>query len=103
MITRGEVDFAAWRKRKDKRESGSLSSMFRAQAEAAAKPRHKKFDYVDPVEDMDKGLLEVPMTNLYQMKFHEMKVEKGVYTIGSAAYDNNDKPTDKTNSQKAQK
>ena len=36
--------------------------------------RPKKFDYVDPVDDVRKRV--VPMANLHLMKFHETKVER---------------------------
>lgn len=97
MIQRGEVDFAAWRKRRQKRETSGVASFFK---QTTLKPKNKKFDYLDPVEDMNKSLLEVPMTNLHQMKFHEMKVER---EVSSSLKGEKEKPVDKPMGDKTQK
>ena len=64
LISKGEVDYASWRKRKAARE----------QRERDKVKRPKRFDYVDPVDDPTRRV--VPMANLHLMKFHETKVER---------------------------
>ena len=38
--------------------------------------KRKKFDYIDPVDDVNLAVRNTPMANLHQMKFHEIKVER---------------------------
>lgn len=83
LIAQGDVDFAHWRKRKIAREEAKratqASNMNISEAsnrKAKRSFKKKKFDYVDPVEDMNRAVKATPMVNVHQMKFHEMKVER---------------------------
>ena len=64
LISQGDVDYAAWRKRKVAREARERGKV----------KRPSQFDYDDPVDGVRKRV--VPMANPHLMKFHETKVER---------------------------
>ena len=81
LIHKGDVDYAAWRKRKAEREDKLASSNVGIsgikQQRAKRSFKTKRFDYIDPVDGgNNRALRDIPMANLHQMKFHEMKVER---------------------------
>ena len=82
LISQGDVDYASWRKRKVQRlerEQDKLGA--RGAAMSALKnqktKRSQKFDYVDPVDDVARLERNAGLANASQMKWHEMKVERG--------------------------
>ena len=82
LISQGDVDYASWRKRKQQRLEREQDKVgARGAAMSALKnqktKRSQKFDYVDPVDDVARLERNAGLANTSQMKWHEMKVERG--------------------------
>ena len=116
LVSEGEIDHAAWRKRKQAREekrkqmnrelskkkNGNSGSSPLVSSGLSSKRtfKRRKFDYMDPVDDVEARVKNTPMANLTMMKFHEMKVEREPFNSNNerqTARHSSAQPTNQTN------